>query len=348
MVTLKEIAEECNVSATTVSNILNGKNKVSEETRERVLEVVNRRGYKPNYIAQGLRRQKTKMIGIITEDIAQFTAPAIVEGIMGYCEEQGYRTIVKNMRMYARRNDSRYSDEHTYRSILDPTVQEVASLMVDGVIYIAGHTRTISCFSEGFGLPAVVAYAYSENPKVPSVLVDDEVSAHEMALYLISKGHRRIGVIGGNADNFHTQRRLVGYQRALFEAGIPFNPQWVQYARWDKDSAYRAANKLLQTDVTAVFCMSDRMAGGLYCALGERGLQAGKDIAVAGFDNQDIAEYFLPGLTTMELPLNEIGTASARMLLDQIGDAEGTERKTQEEILIPCRFVERDSVQAIE
>lgn len=346
MVTLKEIAEECNVSATTVSNILNGKNKVSEETRERVLEVVNRRGYKPNYIAQGLRRQKTKMIGIITEDISQLPAPVIVESIMGYCEEQGYRTIVKNMRMYARQNDLRYSGGHAHE-ILDPTVQEVASLMVDGIIYIARHTRTLSCFPEDFAMPAVVAYAYSENPKVPSVLVDDEMSAHEMAMHLISKGHRRIGVVGGNADNLQTQRRLVGYQRALFEAGIPFNPQWVQYAIWDKDSAYKAANKLLQTDVTAVFCMSDRMAGGLYRCLSERGLQAGKDVSVAGFDNQDIAEYFLPGLTTMELPLSEIGAVSARMLLDQINCTAEVGQNLREETLIPCKFVERDSIQAV-
>ena len=99
MVTLKEIARECNVSPTTVSNILNGKPKVSEETKERVLETVNRLGYRPNYIAQGLRNQKTKMIGIIAEDIAQFTTPEIVEGIMSYCEEKGYRSIVKNLRL---------------------------------------------------------------------------------------------------------------------------------------------------------------------------------------------------------------------------------------------------------
>ena len=94
MITIKEIARECNVSPTTVSNILNGKPKVSQETKERVLETVNRLGYRPNYIAQGLRNQKTKMIGIIAEDIAQFTTPEIVEGIMSYCEENGYRSIV--------------------------------------------------------------------------------------------------------------------------------------------------------------------------------------------------------------------------------------------------------------
>ena len=89
MVTIKEIAKECNVSVTTVSNILNGKPKVSEETRERVMKVIKRRGYQPNYVAQNLRRQKTHTIGIIAEDINQFSTPGVIESIMARCEREG-------------------------------------------------------------------------------------------------------------------------------------------------------------------------------------------------------------------------------------------------------------------
>lgn len=347
MVTLKEIASECNVSATTVSNILNGKNKVSEETRQRVLEVVRKRGYQPNYIAQGLRTQKTKIIGIIAEDIAQFTTPEIVEGIMSYCEEHGYRTVVKNLRLYARWNDAWYGDEQAYHSILDPTLQEVVSLMVDGIIYVAGHARIISCFPNDFDLPAVMSYAYAQNPEVPSVLVDDVNSAYETVKYLISQGHRKIGVIGGRADNIHTQRRLVGYQKALFEANILFDPELVQYAQWEMDGAYEAAKKVIQPEVTAVFCMADRMAGGVYRYLDEQGMRAGEDVSVVGFDNQDIAEYFVPGLTTTALPLKEIGTVSARLLVEQIERVGNGEKEQQEEILIPCSFIKRESVRTI-
>ena len=348
MVTLKEIARECNVSPTTVSNILNGKPKVSQETRQRVLETIERRGYRPNYIAQGLRKQKTQMIGIIAEDIAQFTTPGIVEGIMSYCEERGYRTIVKNLRLYARWRDSWYDNESRYHSILDPTLKELNSIMVDGIIYIAGHARIIHCFSEDFKIPAVMAYAIDSNPAIPSVLIDDEASAYEMIKYMISRGHRRIGVIGGKVNNIHTQQRLLGYQKALFEEGILFNPSWIRYAGWEQEGAYEETKELLKTDVTAVFCMADRMAGGVYRYLDEKGLRAGVDIAVAGFDNQDIAEYFVPGLTTTALPLGEIGHTSVHILLDQM---EGREEKAREEkprrIYIPCTFVERDSVHRI-
>ena len=290
MVTLKEIAKECRVSPATVSNILNGKPKVSEETRQRVLDTVEKRGYRPNYIAQGLRNQKTKTIGIIAEDIAQFTTPEIVDGIMSRCEEKGYRAVVKNLRLYARWSDSWYDNESSYHSILDPTLKELESIRVDGIIYIAGHARVIHCFSEDFKTPAVMAYAFTDNRRVPSVAIDDKKSACEMIHYLISRGHRKIGVIGGRENNIHTQQRLQGYQKALIENRILFNPSWVRYADWEKEGAYQEARELLKEDVTAVFCMADRMAGGVYRCLDEIGLRAGRDIAVAGFDKHDIAE----------------------------------------------------------
>lgn len=266
---------------------------------------------------------------------------------MSFCEERGYRTIVKNLRLYARWNDSWFSNETSYHSILDPVMKELDSIMLDGIIYIAGHARMIHCFSEGVRIPAVMSYAFDTNPKIPSVVVDNKKSAYEIVQYVISKGHRKIGVIGGKADNIHTQQRLLGYQKALFENQILYNPSWIRYARWDKESAYQEAKELLKTDVTAVFCMSDRMAGGVYQHLAEKGLRAGEDIAVVGFDNQDIAEYFVPGLTTMALPLKEIGHTSADLLLRQMEDEKTGEAPGQIKKLIPCTFIERASVHRI-
>ncbi len=348
MVTIKEIARECNVSATTVSNILNGKeHKVSEETKRRVQEAVLRLGYRPNYMAKGLRTQKTGMICIVAEDIAQFTTPEIVEGIMGCCEEHGYRIIVKNLRMYARWGGSWYNDIRAQDSVRNPAIQEITPMTADGVLYIAGHARRINCFPENFPLPAVMIHSYAENPNVPSVLMDDERAAYELVSYLISKGHRKIGVIGGREDNIHTQKRLLGYQRALYSHGILYNPEWVCYARWDLESAYREAQSLLETGITAVFCMADRMAGGVYRYLDEQGMRAGRDFSVVGFDNQDIAEYFVPGLTTMAQPLREMGRKAAKLLMEKMEHTGDETQRPYEEILIPCSFIERESVRSL-
>ena len=346
MVTIKEIAQMCNVSAATVSNILNGKDKAGEETKQKVLQAVKETGYQPNYIAQGLRNSKTKTIGIIAEDIAQFTTPSMIESIMEYCEEKGYRTIVQNLRLYARWSDKWYDRDADYHSILDPALQELLSVKVDGIIYIAGHARVIHCFPEDFRVPAVMTYAYSDSEQVPSIAIDDEQSAYELVMHLLEMGHRRIGVIGGWQNNIHTQKRLLGYQRALFDARVLFEPGLVRYGAFERESGYRETQGLLDAGVSAIFCMTDRMAGGVYDYLEEKGMVVGEDISVVGFDNQDIATYFRPSLTTTALPLHEIGYESARILLEKIenGRAKDEIKGTPTEILVPCKMQSRNSV----
>ena len=311
MVTLKEIAEECNVSVTTVSNILNGKARAGEETKRRVLEVVKETGYQPNYIAQGLRNNKTRTIGIIAEDLAQFTTPAIVESIMKYCEAKGYRTVVQNLRLYGRWEDRWYHNDEAYHSVLYPAIQQLKALKVDGIIYIAGHARIIQAFPKDFNLPAVMTYAYNESDNVPSVMLDDAAASYEMVKHMLDMGHRRIGVIGGLATNIHTQKRLLGYRNALSDAEVLFDPALVCYGDFERETGYRYAKILIEEQaVSAVFGMTDRIAGGVYDYLEEEGLIAGKDISVVGFDDQDIASFFRPALTTARLPLYEFSSKS--------------------------------------
>ena len=349
MVTLKEIARECGVTATTVSNVLNGKSKASEETKNRILEVVDKLGYRPNLMAKGLRSQKSGMIGIISEDIAQFTTPSIVEGIMRTFEKKGYRTVMTNLRMYARWSDAWYNDEAAYHSVLDPALKELDSIMVDGVIYIAGHARHVHCFPHTYRTPAVMAYAYASNPRVPSILIDDEASSYQIVKYLIDKGHRKIAILGGLQNNIHTQKRLLGAQKAMYEAQIPFNPEWVRFVNWNRQPAYDVAGELIATGATAIFCMTDRMAGGVYQYAYEAGLKVGRDISIVGYDDQDMAEHMAPQLTTMRLPLEEIGRIAAERLIEEIGASgrgESPEEKGKRpmEIYVPCTFVERQSV----
>lgn len=348
MVTLKEIAEICNVSVTTVSNILNGKAKAGEETKKRVLEVVKEMGYQPNYIAQGLRNNKTKTIGIIAEDLAQFTTPGIIESIMAYCEEKGYRTIVQNLRMYAHWSDRWYNNDALYYSILEPAMQTLLSFKVDGIIYVAGHARVIHAFQENMQKPAVMAYAFSDYSNIPSVVIDDEKSSYELVKYLVDMGHRKIGVIGGLATNIHTQERLLGYQKALFEAKILYEPSLVCYGDFERITGYQKAQTLIEAGVSAIFCMTDRIAGGVYDYMEEHGLVVGKDVSVVGFDDQDIASYFRPSLTTTKLPIYEIGYRSAEILLDMLEvekDKNGTPQQSiKEEIRIPCEIQYRNSV----
>lgn len=340
MVTLKEVALRCGVSVATVSNILNGKPNVSQATKQRVLEVVKETGYQPNYFAQGMRKQKTNMIGIITEDLNEFSSTPIVEAIMAYCDDHGYRTILINMRMYDKWQNTWYNDDEKLQSVLQSAITEMLSIKVDGIVYVAGHCRVVNCFPDDFSIPAIVVYALSKSPNFTSVVIDDEKGGYDMTNYLISMGHKKIGVIGGVADNIHTQNRLLGCQKALYENHIPFNPEWLYFGDWKRKSAKECMEKLITAGVTAVFCMNDLMAGGAYDCILEHNLQVGKDISVVGYDNRMISEYLRPSLTTNEIPFQEIGKRSVDIMLRMLESG----AEDPQVIKIPCNVEIRDSV----
>jgi LacI family transcriptional regulator len=344
LVTLKEIAQMCGVSASTISNILNGKPKVSEETRQRVLEIVKQTGYQPNYFAQGMRKQKTRIIGIIVEDLSEFSTPPLVEAIMAYCEDNNYRTVLLNMRLYDKWQDTWYNDEIKLQSVLQPSLQELLSIKVDGILYVAGHCRVVNCFPDDFQIPAAVVYVVSKSDRFPSIVIDDEKGGYDMTRYLISEGHRRIGVIAGAADNHHTQRRSLGYQKALFEEQTLFNPDWIRYGNWKRSSGYSETEYLVKQGVTAIFCMNDTMAAGCYDYLYDHNIKVGQDISVVGYDNKEISQYLRPHLTTNDIGLADIGKKSAEILLKYIED--GFEENPII-IKMPCRRVVRESVSRI-
>ena len=156
---------------------------------------------------------------------------------------------------------------------------------------MAAHERLIDIIPEDLPIPTVVAYGFTGSGKIPSVVVKDIKGAHDLVSYIVSRGHRKIGVIAGKKESIHTQSRLEGYQKALFEGGILYDPDMVTYGDWDRQSGYENTDILLEKGATAIFCMNDFMAGGTYDRLEELGLHAGKDVAVAGYDNREMACY---------------------------------------------------------
>ena len=197
MITLKELAQMCNVSPSTVSNILNGKTNMSEETRNKVLEAIEKTGYRPNFFAQGMRRQNNKCICIIVEELLQFSTPPIVEAIMGVCESKGYRTILINMSMYGKweRIGVNYGEQKSLKENTSPALLEAKAMRADGVIYVAAHDHVIDVVPEDYGIPVVFAYGHSTVNQYKTVLIDDFGGSALLTRYLISRGHKEIGVI---------------------------------------------------------------------------------------------------------------------------------------------------------
>ncbi|MBP5519955.1 MAG: LacI family DNA-binding transcriptional regulator [Treponema sp.] len=343
MITLKKIAEECSVSITTVSNILNGKSNVSESTKERVLKIIKATGYRPNYMARGLRAAKTNSVGIIIDDLTEFSSPEIIDGIMSYFEEHNYKAILENLRFYSKWGTQWYHNKG-YEESVQQAIDEFKAIKVDGIIYVAGHARCISCIPNNLEIPLVISYAFTEQKGISSVEFDDVKAACDLTNHLIASGHKKIAVIAGTKDNIHTTRRIEGFKKAMKENGLK-NEGKILYGNWKRESGYQAAKELLSdSDFTAIFCFNDLMAAGVYDYLNEKNLVPGKDISVAGFDNRPMSQFLTPQLTTVDIPLYDIGRKSAELILNQINSPETA---GIQQSFVECKFVERDSIKKI-
>ena len=341
MITLKQIAEECSVSITTVSNILNGKSNVSEDTKERVLKVIKATGYRPNYMARGLRASKTNSVGIIIDDLTEFSSTGIIDGIMSYFDDHKYKAILENLRFYSKWGTKWYPNKG-YEDSVQQAIDEFVSIKVDGIIYVAGHARAISCIPENLNIPFVISYAFTEQNDISSVEFDDVKAACDMTNHLIQNGHKKIAVIAGSKNNIHTERRLEGFKKAMTDNNLSVNNNDIKFGKWDSESGYECAKELLEaSDYTAIFCFNDLMAAGAYDCLYEKNLVPGKNISVAGFDNRTMSQYLKPALTTVEIPLYDIGRKSAELILNQINSPDDF---TKQQSFVECQLIERNSV----
>lgn len=342
MVTIKEIAKACGVSVATVSNVLNGKGRVGEKTKQKVLDTAKEIGYVPNLLAKNLKQHGTRTIGVITEDLTVFNCVNIVDGINECLDASGYTFILGNLRLYKKFKNAFYHNEGYYREV-EKEFQMMQSRRVEGFIYIGAHSRKIKSIPADLKEPIVMAYGYAEEKRIPSVTYDDEQGGFDAASHLIARGHKKIGIIQGESESIHTARRILGYQKALYQNGILYNPDFAMQGDWSRESGYLACEKLYSQGVRAIFSMNDVMAAGVYDFAHENYLQVGKDIALVGFDDREIAKAFNPELATMALPLTEIGKKAAEMVLGMIEKGISLE-DTQELVRLKCTFVERPSI----
>lgn len=344
MITLKEIAEKCSVSIATVSNILNGKSNVSDETRDRVLKIVQETGFKPNYMARRLRASKTQSIGILIDDLTEFSSPLIIDGIMSYLEEHNYKAILENLRFYSKWGTSWYHNKDYEQSVVS-AINEFLAIKVDGIIYVAGHARNINCIPNDTTIPFVLSYAFTDHPGISTVEIDDTQSAYNMMKHLLNNGHKKIAVIAGTKDNIHTERRLEGLKIALNDCNIPLEDDMIYYGDWKNKSGFEGCKYFVNSkkDFTAIFCFNDIMAAGAYDYLNSDADLKSK-ISIVGFDNRTVSQYLKPALTTMEIPLFDVGKKSAEVILNQIDSKENTGKQ---KYFIPCNLITRNSVQKI-
>lgn len=344
MVTIREIAEKSGVSIATVSNIINNRGKASEETEAKVRKVIEEMHYVPNAMARNLKSKRSMSIGTIVEDMTIFSVPDILDGITDYFDHHGYKVLLTNLRLFKNYGDSYYNKDFYY-DMVHKEVQKLENLQVEGVIYVASHERKLPVFETDMDIPAVMAYGYSQNEKVPSVVVDDENGMYQITKKVIEAGHKKIGLITGKSDSLHAQARLMGFQKALYESSFPIDPGFIKVGDWERESGFNNTDELLKHGATAIMCMNDIMAGGVYDRLEKKGLRAGQDVSVTGYDDRQLSVYYRPPLTTVALPLHDIGYRAAGILFDMIEGKSKTVQKDGKRVEeVPCTIEIRDSL----
>ena len=325
--TIKDVARAANVSPSTVSLVLNNRPvPISPETRERVYRAAKEMNYRPNQIAVALTSRKTNTIGVIIPDISNIFHAAYCEQIERFAEAHSYSTIIRIARNQV---------EDTIRFLYD-----FEDRAVDGVILTQSNFRDANATAACMRAVHELRIPVMLTDRVPSgftdgaVLPNDYLGGRLAAQHLIDLGHRNIGCIAGDAHDENTKDRIRGYQDALSEAGIGYDPTLIFYGNWHIESGLRALPYLLGKQVTGIFAFNDMMAYGVYKQARSYNLRIPDDISVVGFDDLVFSDLIDPPLTTLEYPVARMAEAVVERLLEKIeGAAASTEPVVVDPIL---------------
>lgn len=318
----------------TVSNVVNGKRgRVSQATVDRVLAIVDARGYVPNASARSLAAQRSRIVGVlvpVAEGDALTMSPhhvAVIGGVERQLRRHGYHVLLRGI------DEPREVGE------------AVRAWDLDGAVLLGFLDEEIDALPE-HGVPLLAIDSYSENPRASGVRSDDFAGGRLAARHLIERGHTRILFAGPEAGPTGVvRRRLDGFLQAFADAGIRHDPALRAVTVTTHEAGRELGVRLRERhgDTTAVFATADILAIGIMEGLAESGLAVPGDVSVIGFDNLDLGAYVTPKLTTVAQDLGEKVAVAARMLL---GEIDG-ELRTPDEVTLPVRIEERASVRAL-
>jgi LacI family transcriptional regulator len=322
---LEDIAKETGFSIATVSRVLsNSPYPVRASVREKILEAAQTMGYRPNLIARSLRTDQTKTVGILVDDLLSPFSPPVVRGIQDRLKENNFLSLIVN------------SDWDTEQE--QAGIESLLSRPVDGIIFVEYSHLTGTEAMTNANKPSVFVHRLFGTPIKNSVVPDDIHGASMAVDHLVRLGHRAIAYISGIESWHNSKERLAGYQQTLEKHGLPLAKEWIQPGDWEVEGGYQATQNLLQLSnrPSAIFAANDLMALGAIYAIQDIGLRVPQDIAIVGYDNREFTWIVRPNITTVEMPVYEMGRVAADMLLQQIveGIHEIDEVKIKGELII--------------
>ncbi|MFH4593050.1 substrate-binding domain-containing protein [Vibrio alginolyticus] len=334
MATMKDIAKLAGVSTSTVSHVINKTRFVSEEISERVNNAAKELNYyAPSALARSLKVNRTKTIGMLVTTSTNPFFGEVVKGVERSCYQKGYSLILCNTE----------GDNERMRQSINTLLQK----RVDGLILMCSSLEgeRIDVFERYPDIPVVVM------DWGPMLFTSDKIQDNSLrggylaAKYLIDCGHIEIGCITGPLIKHQAQMRYEGYKRAMNEAGLEFNANWIIESDFECEGGYQAFKKMAQRGAlpSSIFVSNDMMAMGVINAANELGIKVPDDLSIIGYDDIHIAKFMSPSLTTIHQPKYRLGQAAVETLVRKL-DKKSTEAQV---VQLEPTLVERKSVKRL-
>lgn len=335
-VTLQDIANELNISKTTVSKALKGYKDVSKATRKAVKKLAKELNYSPNSTAVNLRLQQTKIIGVIVPTIVHQFFSKVIEGIIEKAEKKGYFVIILQS------NENAKMEAKQLKLLMDKRV--------DGIlISLSNQTNRCNHLQEIIdkGTPLVMFDKINKLINCSKVVINDYKAAYNAVTYLIKKGYKRIAHFRGALIPQNSIDRFLGYRQALLDHNIPFDPTLVYICDKNDDfkDGYISAKKLINdhSDVDAIFTITDVIAVGVLKYFKEKNIQVPKDIAVFGFSDWFMSSVITPTLSSVKQPDFKMGKKAASILISEIKNNQKQKEFSFQNIELSTSMIIRES-----
>jgi LacI family transcriptional regulator len=328
--TLEDIARFSGFSRSTVSRVINGDDYVKDETRERILEIIQKHNFQPNLGARSLAGGQTSVLGLVipaavSTIFSDLYFPQFIRGVSAGCNAQDYSMMLWVMEPQYERRTMR---EILYNGLLDGVI--VSSMAVNDPVFESLYDSKMPFISIGRH-PSLDDIHYLD--------VDNVKSASHVIRHLANLGRRRIATITGPHNMIGGYDRYQGYLKGLEECGIPILPELVIECDWTEDGGYEAMQQLISAGPDAVFAASDTMAIGALRALREANLRVPEDVSVVGYDDVPLASRTDPPLTSVRQSLQDMGTTAVKALVDIIRCPD----KGPQHIILDTELVIRES-----
>lgn len=330
-ITIADVAKKAGVSTATVSRVLNNKDRVKDETRQKILDIVKELGYFPNSSAKRLRDNIANTIGVIVPDISTSFYSEIVKGIENKANEMGCNLIVCDAQ-------NRKEKERGYLKLM-------YNGSVDGMIFVIPQLNKDELKQIQDNYSFTVFGVNTEDCNIPSITVDNIDGAYQAVAHLCAHGYTRIAYIGGiEAENDYDHlARLEGYKRALYDSNLDFIPEYIENGRYTEEGGSSAFLRLMKLNnpPEAVFCANDEMALGVLKIARKTNIKIPEQVGLIGFDNIRICQYTNPPLTTVSQPAYNIGVLLCERLLQKIYNKELNYKYTN--LVLKTELVIRES-----